>query len=166
MKNTGDYDEQYFISSKKFQMNEERAERQAVEIMEHFPDRVLDVGCGLGTLVKLLRQYGVDAYGVDNAIVLLEKFWKEPYFFLGDARKIPFENKYFDVVFSSDFFEHVKEVDIDTTANEMKRVGNKVIAEIAFEAALTERQKKYHVTNKPREWWIEKLPGIDILLRN
>src|SRR3990167_82880 len=163
MKNTGDYDEQYFISSHKFQTNLERAERQVEEVMGHFPERVMDVGCGLGTTVKLLRQYGIEAYGMDNAIVLLEKFWKEPYFFLGDARKVPFENKYFDVVFSSDFFEHIKEEDIDTIANEMKRVGSIVMAEIAFETKLTERQAKYHVTNKPREWWIEKLPGIDIL---
>ena len=162
MKTTGAYDYIYFRSSKKFQLNKERAERQAEEIMSHFPKRVLDVGCGLGTLVRLLRSYGVEAYGIDNAEVLPDKFWKEPYFSIEDARKLPFD-KEFDVVFSADFFEHIEEKDIDTVANEMKRVGEVVLAEIAFEQELTERQGKYHVTNKPKEWWMNKLPGIEIL---
>lgn len=163
MKNNGAYDYTYFKSSKKFQLNKERAERQAEEIMERLPAKVLDVGCGLGTLVRLLRSYGVEAYGIDNAEVLKEKFWKEDYFLMENAMNLPFKDKEFDVVFSSDFFEHVMEEDIDDVAEEMRRVGKTVIAEIAFETVLTERQAKYHVTNKPRKWWTNKLPGFEIL---
>ena len=120
------------------------------------------MGCGPGTLVKLLRSYGIKAYGIDNAKALKE-LWKEDYFSIADAQDLPFEDKDFDIVFSSDFFEHIQHWDIDRVAKEMKRVGKVVIAEIAFQAPLTERQKKYHVTNKPRSWWEQQLPGVKIL---
>ena len=162
MKNIGAYDYQYFKSSKKFQLDPVRAERQAHAIMEHFPGNVLDVGCGWGAVVKLLRDYGVEAYGVDNAEALRD-IWNSDYFSIEDARALPHEDKQFDVVFSADFFEHVYEDEIELILDEMKRVGHHVIAEIAFEAPLTERQAKYHVTNKPKEWWKEKLPGVEIL---
>ena len=162
MKNTGAYDLQYFRSSEKFQTDQNRANRLAHEIMSHFPDTVLDVGCGWGAVVKLLRAYGITAYGVDNAEAL-KGIWKDDYFSFADARSLPFGNKEFDIVFSSDFFEHIEEEDIGRVANEMRRVGNLVLAEIAFEVPLTERQAKYHVTNKPREWWEKELWGIEIL---
>ena len=131
--------------------------------MEYFPDNVLDVGCGLGALVNLLRKYGVEAYGIDDAKVLPEKFWKEPYFSIADAKNLPYKDREFDVVFSSDFFEHIREQDVNKVADEMRRVGKIRIAEIAFETPLTARQSKYHVTNKPRDWWEEKLFGFEIL---
>ena len=163
MKNTGDYDYQYFRSSRKFQLDPLRTDRLVAEILLRNPQNVLDVGCGLGDVVRRLNKIGVEATGVDNAEVLWKIFWKEHFFKEGDAKKLPFRDNSFDVVFSSDFFEHVPEEDIDTVLGEMKRVGRRILAVIAFEAELTERQAKYHVTNKPREWWIEKLPGVEIL---
>lgn len=163
MKNTGAYDYQYFKSSKRFQLNPKRTDRFVEEILKHNPKKVLDIGCGLGALVRRLRELNIEAYGIDNAKVLKEKFWPESYFEYADARAIPYPDAVFDVVFSSDFFEHIPIRDLDKVVSEMRRLGNVLIAEIAFETELTERQANYHVTNKPRDWWEKRLPDFIIL---
>jgi len=169
VKLTGQYDYQYFRASKYFQLDPVRIQELADIVKSYNPIgkqfRILDVGCGLGALVKLLRKDGIEAWGTDSAEALKE-IWKEDYFILAPANKQPFPNKMFDLVFSSDFFEHLKEEEIEPVKKEMLRVKSttgKVVARIAFEEVLNERQKLYHLTNKPKEWWVEKLKGVDIV---
>jgi ubiquinone/menaquinone biosynthesis C-methylase UbiE len=129
-------------------------------IKEYSPKRVLDVGCGIGFLVHELRNNDIDAYGTDFSESLLYDYWKDsPYFYLADAKYLPFEDKSFDLVITTDFFEHIPEGDIDEVVEELNRVGKKVISRIAWEASIRGDQNLYHVTNKSREWWEEKLKG-------
>lgn len=88
-------------------------------------DKILDFGCGNGDIVKLYRDNGFQGYGCDldfkegqgvnllqknNIIRLINK----------DRYKIPFEDSYFDFVFSHQGFEHVKNYSI--ALSEIKRV--------------------------------------------
>jgi hypothetical protein len=68
------------------------------------------------------------------------------------------------VVFSSDFFEHLEEKDIDKVASEMKRVGKLVIAFVADDkgTTLTKRQQQFHLTHKLMSWWMDKLGDIQV----
>ncbi|HEC65027.1 MAG TPA: class I SAM-dependent methyltransferase [bacterium] len=159
------YHKKYFMQSTGFQIEPTRIRKQTDIIKSYNPKTVLDVGCGLGSIVKLLRSEGIEAYGIDFADVLDEKFWKEKYFSVADANNLPFPNNKFDLVFSSDFFEHIPENEIDRVFSEMKRVGKTVVSYVAVEAKLNSHQRMYHVTNKPREWWEDKLKGIDRLLK-
>ena len=158
------YTKQYFLNCKLTQLS--RAKKLSVfrEIMRLKPERVLDVGCGLGALVKWLREKGVEAYGVDFAQTIKDDFGlKEDYFVIADAKKLPFEDNHFDVVVSTDFFEHLPEEEIDIVLGEMKRVGGKILAKIAYEAPLNLRQTKLHLTNKPKSWWKKKLKGVTLI---
>lgn len=158
------YNKKYFILSKKFQFRKTRIDEFTQVVMRHSPAKVLDVGCGLGSLVYSLRKLGVDARGLDFATTLRDDFGhKEEFFVFADAKKMPFPDNSFDVVFSSDFFEHLDEEDVPVVLNEMKRVGGKVIAYVAPEADLNERQLEFHRTNKPMSWWRDNLPGVEIL---
>jgi ubiquinone/menaquinone biosynthesis C-methylase UbiE len=79
--------------------------------------RVLDFGCGKGSMVDAYRQNGYEAWGCD---VKLDK----PGEFLrpiksGDAA-LPFPDNYFDFVFSDQVLEHVQEHEV--VLSEMHRV--------------------------------------------
>src|SRR6187551_3121714 len=72
---SGDYDKVYYDSH----CGDTPYARDQVAVQNHFrafaatlvdryhPMRVLDVGCAKGFLVENLRDYGVDAFGVDNS---------------------------------------------------------------------------------------------------
>ncbi len=156
------YNYKYFISSRRFQRDKNRLKELVSIVKSYEPKSVLDVGCGIGNLVLSLREEGISAFGVDSAKAL-ESFWHEDYFSFAEATKLPFEHKTFDLVVSSDFFEHIPEEDIDTVKSEMLRVGKRVIARVAYEDNITKKQALYHVTNKPKEWWENKLKGIELI---
>jgi SAM-dependent methyltransferase len=73
------------------------------------PIRLLDDGAGYGHIVALLKERGVDAYGVDPGI--RREQWSQlglaDRLFAADGRNLPFEEEVFDVVFSSGVLEHV-----------------------------------------------------------
>jgi ubiquinone/menaquinone biosynthesis C-methylase UbiE len=158
------YDYKYYLASKKFQGEGKRLEKFSDLIKSYNPTKVLDVGCGIGYLVKKLNKDGIETIGIDFSPDL-EEFWgDDDDFFEMDAKQILFPDKAFDVVFSSDFFEHLDEDDVDGVATEMKRVGKKVITFVADDLGkpLNRHQSLYHLTHKPIDWWEDRLKGIDV----
>lgn len=159
------YDKAYYKASKDFQLRPERTEIFINKVLETNPTSVLDVGCGLGALVHELNRRGISATGIDFADDLKQHYWgKATYFQVADARDLPFKDGSFDVVFSSDFFEHIDEEFVDRVASEMKRVGRRIITYVAdsLGKSLNRHQAQYHVTHKPIEWWREKLIGMEV----
>ena len=159
------YDKTYFTKSRRFKLNPERVMQFVNIITEYEPESVLDVGCGLGMLVDKLNDRKTYTIGCDFGPTLKHDYWRgNPHLVQADARKLPFATGSFDLVFSSDFFEHVPAEDIDLVKNEMFRVSkNKVVARVAYEDKLTKKQAQYHVTNKPKEWWEKKLEGVELV---
>ncbi|MFZ4857098.1 MAG: class I SAM-dependent methyltransferase [Desulfuromonadaceae bacterium] len=95
------------------QTNIEKTHGYLVPILEsHRARRVLEVGCGVGTMVEELNGLHFDAYGVD--IYELLPFWKrlnrnQDRFAVIDAinTRLPFENEEMDFVYSFGVIEHV-----------------------------------------------------------
>jgi len=90
----------------------------ADDIKSKNPRSVLDIGCGTGDILIQLRRLGIELYGVDPSMFMLElaekKFRKfDPnllsrvHLSRGNNRHIPFD-KEFDVIFSSLSFHHWK----------------------------------------------------------
>lgn len=78
--------------------------------------RLLDFGCGNGSLVSEFRQLGYDAYGCDfreNSDPKIRTIQREPY-------RLPFDDATFDAVVSSTVFEHV--IDKVAAFRELRRV--------------------------------------------
>lgn len=155
------YTKEYFDEIEGYAKKQSRLDRYYRKIAgQPVHEKVLDVACGHGYLVKRLRESGIKAIGMDFS----EHAGKEiqEWFVQHDARKpFPFEDKEFDVVVSTGFFEHLEEQDIDRVKEEMQRVGTIVIAEIGFKQ---ERVTGHtHLTLKDRNWWKEKLQGVKLL---
>jgi SAM-dependent methyltransferase len=90
--------------------------------------RILDYGCGQGTVVRMLREAGCDCYGCD-AFVQVGKaprdYVLEPQWFGSVIRdmpdgRVPFPAEHFDIVVSNQVIEHVE--DLELTLSELHRV--------------------------------------------
>ena len=86
--------------------------------------RILEGGCGRGQRVYALAKSGYDAYGIDYAkktVELINKHFPELKVTVGDVRKIPFPDQYFDGYWSIGVIEHFFDGYGDILS-EMKRV--------------------------------------------
>jgi len=69
--------------------------------------KILDVGCGKGTHIKLFEDLGLDGYGVDLRVGSTDKIKKCNV----ETENISFEENMFDYVFSKSLVEHVNNID-------------------------------------------------------
>lgn len=135
------------------------------------PKKVLDVGCGLGLMVKYLRMLGVDAYGVDISNYALLKAEKEVKSYLkrGSVLNLPFEDDSFDLVVSYDVLEHIPRRKAGKAVKECMRVSNKYCLHKIFTdenrwIKLFHGLDISHVSVFKRKWWENffKKKGVEI----
>ncbi len=66
-------------------------------------DRVLDLGCGNGRWYPLFKEKEVDYFGVDfseKLVAIAKKTFPEAKFLVANALSLPFENHFFDKIYS------------------------------------------------------------------
>jgi len=77
-------------------------------------DRILEIGCGIGSIVSELNRQGYDITGTDisgKAIDYGLKKYGDIKLQVQPAEELQFEDQTFDVVLSFDLFEHIAELD-------------------------------------------------------
>jgi 2-polyprenyl-3-methyl-5-hydroxy-6-metoxy-1,4-benzoquinol methylase len=91
-------------------------------------DRILEIGCGIGTVVSELAKQGYDVTGTDISQVAVE-YGRAKYgnirLEVQPAEELAFQDSSFDVVLSFDLFEHIARVDrhIDEVHRVLKPAG-------------------------------------------
>ena len=73
-------------------------------------DKILDLGCGNGRLLELFKDKDIEYIGVDTSEKLIEiakKKYPDGKFQVADALNLPFEDNYFDKVFSIAVLHHI-----------------------------------------------------------
>lgn len=86
-------------------------------------NRVLDIGCGEGTRLNTLLLPKQRGWGIDlslKAIQLARHQFPRHHFLIGDAAKLPYDDNYFDLVYSAFSLEHT--LDPKAVISEMIRV--------------------------------------------
>jgi SAM-dependent methyltransferase len=93
---------------------------------------VLDVGCAKGYLVYILRQHGIEAFGVDWSTYALETAYPDarPYLHLASASGLPFPDKHFSVAASFDVLEHMNEDYARMALAECARVSDRQLHQV------------------------------------
>ncbi len=100
----------------------------AQDIIKHYGlkkgDRVLDVGCAKGFLVKDLLAEGIDAFGIDVSQYALMNCEPEVVgrLQIGSAESLPFPDKSFDVVLAINTLHNLKKPDLIKALQEMERL--------------------------------------------
>ncbi len=135
-------------------------------------DRILDVGCGKAFLLYEFTQVvpgiavvGIDIsqYGVENAKVEVRNNLK-----ISSATKLPFEDGYFDYVYSINTLHNLKINDLFQSLAEINRVKRSDKSHITIEGYRTEEEKVnllyWQLTcesfYRPEEWkWIFERAG-------
>jgi SAM-dependent methyltransferase len=131
--------------------------------------KILDLGCGNGLVVELLKQEGYNTIGVDITLEGLKQYTpmikftpeikltpKIENYFEAPLWKLPFENNQFNFTFSSDVLEHIPEELVEQSIKEIIRITNRR----TFHCIATFRDNRkgynFHLTVKPIEWWREQ----------
>lgn len=73
-------------------------------------DRILDIGCGNGRLIEILKDKKVFYIGIDNSKAMLKiarKKYPSYQFLLADALSLPFPDNSFDKIFIIAVFHHI-----------------------------------------------------------
>jgi 2-polyprenyl-3-methyl-5-hydroxy-6-metoxy-1,4-benzoquinol methylase len=86
-------------------------------------DRILEIGCGIGTVVFELAKQGHDVVGIDISHVAIEyglRKYNGVHLEVQPAEELAFADRAFDVVLSFDLFEHIAH--IDRHVSEVQRV--------------------------------------------
>lgn len=129
---------------------------------------VLDVGSSSGGAIGLLEAWTPDTepprffHGIDiSMLAVIEGFALGREIICGSAINLPYKDKAFDLVVSSDTLEHIEPEDVDQTINEIVRVAKEyVFMQISTkeDRARWKRLigKPLHRTIKPLDWWLNK----------
>lgn len=122
------------MSYKSYQKSNLKSEQflRVVSMLSSLTDSatILDLGCGEGKMVQELRQNGYNAYGCDFidtqgisdfTSTIQHGYSKDILRSIeGSPYRLPFEDKTFDYIFSSQVFEHI--MDYETTLREIYRI--------------------------------------------
>lgn len=117
--------------------------------------KILDVGTGCGHLVKLLRERGAKAYGIEVSDYALSQSCASEWVQKGDIRNIPFPDNYFDVVTSQAIHGYYSEADIEKAVSECRRVGKQQFHSIDTNCPIPAYGYKFM---KPLEYWQKVFP--------
>ena len=119
--------------------------------------RILDIGCGKGLGVSLMRDNKFLAGGMDVTLAAVDKarMTGKNSFTEAPAWAIPFADRYFDFTFSSDVMEHLPPETVEASIKEIYRVTRVHTLHIIAETENTHYLNS-HLTVHPITWWVEE----------
>jgi len=118
------------------------------------PKSVVDVGCGVGTFLKVFLDNGIeDILGIDGTWVNKSNLFFPPVFFVEKDLEKNFEiQRKFDIVLCLEVAEHLSATVSDNFVCNLTSLGDIII----FSAAIINQGGQNHVNEQSFSYWIEK----------
>lgn len=130
---------------------------------------VLEFGCAHGFLVKCLKDFGVNAYGLDISEYAIKNCPNDISKRLATIKnnnvkkaiqKTNFKNKYFEWTISKDVFEHIKASELKPLLKQISIISKKLFVIVPLGDNSKYRIKQYHLDKthiiiKNENWWIQ-----------
>jgi|AntAceMinimDraft_17_1070374.scaffolds.fasta_scaffold03646_5 SAM-dependent methyltransferase len=138
------------------EMHNLNAAREIVPIiLDMFsPKSVIDIGCGIGSWLKVFKDLGVsNILGVDGEYVKKDLLYiKKNEFIPADLSKNFNIKKRYDIVLALEVAEHISEKDSDTFIENLVNHGNLIL----FSAAVPFQGGQNHLNEQWPEYWHTK----------
>lgn len=132
-------------------------------------NKILDIGCGKGLFLDVLKKNGKETYGLEpdlNAVEILKK--KGHHATQGNISASPYESNYFDLITMFQVFEHIE--DPSTLINEVYRIlkpgGYFIIETPNIESDLASNKNLWRSLEFPRHLILHSPKSISNLLKN
>jgi len=123
----------------------------------------LDVGCSTGWAVRRLGELGVQATGIDVAATAVRRGRAAGLdLHQASATSLPFDDGAFELVMSTDCFEHLHPDDVQAAVAEAVRVSSRWLALKINPRRDRNRWWRFlagsplHLTTRPLAWWVER----------
>ena len=125
------------------------AERICLDIQ---PVSVLDAGCALGLLVEVLRNRGVEAWGIDISEYAIQNVYPQirEYCQVGSITE-PFPLPRYDLIVSIEVLEHLPKEEADQAIANLCQHSD----DILFSSTPYDHQEATHFNVQPTEYWVE-----------
>lgn len=126
-----------------------------------FEKFMIKIDAGNGGLVRLLRRYGVETWGIElskaeiemDAKDLLANGWIEA----ATLTNIPYQDSQFDLVISGDVLEHISPAEAEQVVSEIVRVSKRhiflSISQKGSRILIKNQKASIHTLLRPRRWW-------------
>lgn len=122
-------------------------------------DRVLEIGCGIGTLTGEFKRLGYDITGIDiNEAAIRNSICPQYCQLVKDTKKLDYPDNFFDLVISKETLEHISESEIDDCIKEWDRIsmGKQIHIVAVEERGMGTTKNPAHINVKPEKWWVDK----------
>jgi SAM-dependent methyltransferase len=140
-------------------------------------EKLLDIGCGDGTTVRILRANGYNAYGVDLTLAGVDKNEElrpqlEQYFYEASVVDMKiFSDSEFDFTFSTDCLEHILPEEVGPAIAEILRITRKKTFHCMPLSGDTRLGIDVHLNRHDPEWWMRRFmqanaKGVEVLTKS
>jgi len=129
---------------------------------EHW-ETMLDIGCGDGTTVDLLRAWGLHCDGVDITLAGARRRHKDSQLNLREAPVwgMPFTDESYFRTFSTDVLEHLPPDMVDAAITEIFRVTKGKTVHVISTFPHCVNGNDLHLTVKGIDWWRERFAALN-----
>ena len=141
---------------------------------------ILEFGCAHGYLVKCLKDFGINAYGIDISSYAISNCPTDISNNLAvingnniakAIKQTNFKKKRFDWVISKDVFEHIKPTDLRILLKKISKITNQLFVIVPLGDNNKYRIKQYHLDKthiiiKNEKWWINLFTSNGFKIEN
>lgn len=145
--------------------NTQAAEHFLPILFEHIqPKSVADVGCGLGTWLKVLQNMGVnEVLGIDGNYIDQSNLQIDAEdFLLHDLTKPLIYSRKFDLAICLEVAEHLPEEASKIIVNTLTNLSETIL----FSAALPRQGGQNHINEQPFSYWVERFNKRGYLVKD
>jgi SAM-dependent methyltransferase len=159
---TSEYDKWYYNRPQsKAYLKDKKIWINHVDMIESFePELVFEFGSGLGYTLKEAETRGIKMIGCETSeYAIRNSICKTSMIKIGEIpdQSLPFLDNTFDLVFSSEVMEHIKEGHTNSVISELFRICRK---HILLTINTFDANQPGHINMHARDWWVDKFEAV------